>query len=167
MCHHCRYELERGLLDGSVAVADLPRLWNERMASYLGCTPADDAEGVLQVRHVWVSSEERTSLRWQANPGLTKITPQQAGAPLGFCLQALGVRVPFSLYIYHITLVSSEPLFQAVRTLSKELAQPIYVWAGCALECWSYGLLPDLLLGCADQGVAASKPAFANLALLC
>ena len=50
-----RYELERGLLDGSVAVADLPRLWNERMASYLGCMPADDAEGVLQVRCVWVA----------------------------------------------------------------------------------------------------------------
>lgn len=56
MCDWCRYELERGLLDGSVAVADLPRLWNERMAAYLGCTPADDAEGVLQVRaHIWVA----------------------------------------------------------------------------------------------------------------
>ena len=49
LCNRCRYELERGLLDGSVAVADLPRLWNEKMGSYLGCTPADDAEGVLQV----------------------------------------------------------------------------------------------------------------------
>ena len=55
-----RYELERGLLDGSVAVADLPRLWNERMASYLGCTPADDAEGVLQVcPYVWVAITKR------------------------------------------------------------------------------------------------------------
>lgn len=27
---------------------DLPRIWNERMASYLGCTPKDDAQGVLQ-----------------------------------------------------------------------------------------------------------------------
>ena len=28
---------------------DLPRIWNERMTSYLGCTPKDDAQGVLQV----------------------------------------------------------------------------------------------------------------------
>ena len=27
---------------------DLPRIWNERMTSYLGCTPKDDAQGVLQ-----------------------------------------------------------------------------------------------------------------------
>jgi len=47
-----RYELERGLLEGSVAVADLPRLWNEKMAAYLGCTPEDDGEGVLQARPV-------------------------------------------------------------------------------------------------------------------
>ena len=52
MRDRCRYELERGLLGGSVAVADLPRLWNEKMASYLGCTPADDGEGVLQVRRI-------------------------------------------------------------------------------------------------------------------
>jgi len=55
------------LLDGSVAVADLPRLWNEKMTEYLGCTPADDAEGVLQacrctsahVRICWISASAR------------------------------------------------------------------------------------------------------------
>ena len=46
-----RYELETGLMDGSVKVADLPRLWNERMQAYLGCTPKDDAQGVLQDVH--------------------------------------------------------------------------------------------------------------------
>ena len=46
-----RYELEKGLMDGSVAVADLPALWNERMSAYLGCTPKDDAQGVLQDVH--------------------------------------------------------------------------------------------------------------------
>ncbi|KAK9833280.1 hypothetical protein WJX81_002396 [Elliptochloris bilobata] len=46
-----RYELERGLVDGSVAVVDLPRLWNQKMTDYLGCTPADDGEGVLQDVH--------------------------------------------------------------------------------------------------------------------
>ena len=46
-----RYELEKGLVEGSTKVADLPRLWNERMTSFLGCTPKDDAEGVLQDVH--------------------------------------------------------------------------------------------------------------------
>ncbi|KAK9815482.1 hypothetical protein WJX72_004432 [[Myrmecia] bisecta] len=45
------YELEKGLLDGSVAVSDLPRLWNEKMQSYLGTTPKDDAQGCLQDVH--------------------------------------------------------------------------------------------------------------------
>lgn len=39
-----RYELERGLLDGTIEVDDIPRLWNERMEAYLGCTPPDDAQ---------------------------------------------------------------------------------------------------------------------------
>ena len=43
-----RYELEKELMEGSVKVNDLPRIWNERMAAYLGCTPKDDAQGVLQ-----------------------------------------------------------------------------------------------------------------------
>ncbi|BDA49961.1 Thermostable carboxypeptidase 1 [Coccomyxa sp. Obi] len=46
-----RYELEKELVEGSVKVEQLPKLWNERMASYLGCTPADDAQGVLQDVH--------------------------------------------------------------------------------------------------------------------
>lgn len=50
-CQPRRYELEKGLVEGSVQVADLPRLWNERMTSFLGCTPKDDAQGVLQDVH--------------------------------------------------------------------------------------------------------------------
>lgn len=46
-----RYELERGLMDGSVEVEDLPRLWNEKMEKYLGCVPPNDAQGVLQDVH--------------------------------------------------------------------------------------------------------------------
>ena len=45
----CRYELERQLLDGKVTVSELPALWNERMTEYLGCSPKNDAEGILQV----------------------------------------------------------------------------------------------------------------------
>ena len=43
-----RYELEKELMEGSVKVDDLPEIWKERMAAYLGCTPKDDAQGVLQ-----------------------------------------------------------------------------------------------------------------------
>ena len=46
-----RFELERGLIDGSVAVNDLPTLWNEAMDDYLGVTPDTDANGVLQDVH--------------------------------------------------------------------------------------------------------------------
>lgn len=46
-----RTELEMALLDGSVAVADLPGAWNAKMQNYLGLTPPDDAAGVLQDIH--------------------------------------------------------------------------------------------------------------------
>jgi len=46
-----RFELETGLLNGSLRVADLAALWNERMEAYLGVTPPNDAVGVLQDVH--------------------------------------------------------------------------------------------------------------------
>lgn len=46
-----RLELEIGLMDGSVQVADLPGLWNKKMQEYLGVTPPNDREGVLQDVH--------------------------------------------------------------------------------------------------------------------
>ncbi len=46
-----RFELEEGLINGRIAVNDLPQLWNEAMDRYLGVTPADDAHGVLQDVH--------------------------------------------------------------------------------------------------------------------
>jgi carboxypeptidase Taq len=46
-----RVELEIAMLDGSVAIKDLPGLWNARMEEYLGLTPHDDAHGVLQDIH--------------------------------------------------------------------------------------------------------------------
>lgn len=50
----CRYELEKELMEGTVSVAELPQIWNERMTSYLGCTPKDDAQGVLQASSSFV-----------------------------------------------------------------------------------------------------------------
>jgi carboxypeptidase Taq len=46
-----RFELEQELIEGSVAVADLPRVWDERMDEYLGVEVPDDARGVLQDVH--------------------------------------------------------------------------------------------------------------------
>ena len=46
-----RFELERKLLEGSLAVDDLPEAWNAAMHDYLGITPPNDAEGVLQDMH--------------------------------------------------------------------------------------------------------------------
>jgi carboxypeptidase Taq len=46
-----RFELELALIDGDLAVADLPMAWNERMQSYLGLDVPDHAHGVLQDIH--------------------------------------------------------------------------------------------------------------------
>ena len=46
-----RFELECDLIEGRVAVAELPEVWNERMEQYLGIRPPDDARGVLQDTH--------------------------------------------------------------------------------------------------------------------
>jgi carboxypeptidase Taq len=46
-----RLEIEIALMEGSLAVKDLPEAWNSRMQEYLGITPPDDAQGVLQDVH--------------------------------------------------------------------------------------------------------------------
>jgi carboxypeptidase Taq len=46
-----RLELEIALMEGTVAVKDLPEAWNSRMRDYLGLTPPTDALGVLQDVH--------------------------------------------------------------------------------------------------------------------
>ena len=46
-----RFELEQALLSGDLPVADLPAAWNAKYQQYLGITPANDAEGVLQDIH--------------------------------------------------------------------------------------------------------------------
>lgn len=49
-----RYELEKGLIEGSIQVDELPSLWNLKMKEYLGIEPKTDSEGVLQDVH-WSS----------------------------------------------------------------------------------------------------------------
>lgn len=46
-----RYEIEKGLIGGQLRVADLPEIWREKMRDYLGITPDNDADGVLQDVH--------------------------------------------------------------------------------------------------------------------
>lgn len=46
-----RFELERALISRQLKVAELPTAWNEKSREYLGFTPTNDAEGVLQDIH--------------------------------------------------------------------------------------------------------------------
>jgi carboxypeptidase Taq len=46
-----RFDLENAMLEQKVKIADLPDAWNAKMEEYLGLTPPDDAQGVLQDIH--------------------------------------------------------------------------------------------------------------------
>ena len=46
-----RFELEQDLIEGRLAIADLPEAWNAKMRDYLGVEVPDDAHGVLQDVH--------------------------------------------------------------------------------------------------------------------
>lgn len=46
-----RYEIEKALFADEVDVDKLPELWNKKYKEYLGLTPANDAEGILQDIH--------------------------------------------------------------------------------------------------------------------
>jgi carboxypeptidase Taq len=49
-----RYELEKALINGDVAIESLPGRWNAKYREYLGIEPTSDSEGVLQDIH-WSS----------------------------------------------------------------------------------------------------------------
>ena len=46
-----RFEIELGLIEGSLQVKDIPEIWREKMKSYLGISPSTDREGCLQDIH--------------------------------------------------------------------------------------------------------------------
>lgn len=46
-----RFDLERRMLRGEIAVRDVPAAWNDAFKSLLGITPSSDAEGCLQDIH--------------------------------------------------------------------------------------------------------------------
>ena len=46
-----RYEIECGLIDGTIQVEEVPSIWNSKMQQYLGVVPPNDAAGCLQDIH--------------------------------------------------------------------------------------------------------------------
>jgi carboxypeptidase Taq len=46
-----RFEIERDLVHGNLDVSEVPAVWNEMMAEYLGVRPEGDEEGCLQDIH--------------------------------------------------------------------------------------------------------------------
>jgi carboxypeptidase Taq len=46
-----RFDLELEMLEGKLAVRDLPQAWNERFRTDLGIVPTSDSEGVMQDVH--------------------------------------------------------------------------------------------------------------------
>ena len=46
-----RYELEKEIFSGEISVEELPKRWKEKYKAYLGISPENDKEGVLQDVH--------------------------------------------------------------------------------------------------------------------
>lgn len=46
-----RFELEEALISGKIKARDLPAIWQDRMKKYLGISPRNDSDGVLQDVH--------------------------------------------------------------------------------------------------------------------
>lgn len=46
-----RFEIEKELIEGSIEVKDLPKIWNAKMKEYLGLKISKDSQGVLQDVH--------------------------------------------------------------------------------------------------------------------
>jgi len=49
-----RFELERDLFADKLTIDELPQVWNQKYADYLGVKVANDSEGVMQDTH-WAS----------------------------------------------------------------------------------------------------------------
>lgn len=46
-----RYEIEKGMIEGSMPVKDLSKIWNDKFEQMFGIRPRNDREGVLQDIH--------------------------------------------------------------------------------------------------------------------
>lgn len=49
-----RFEMEKAMVNGEVAIETLPRMWNQKYKDYLGIEPPTDSDGILQDIH-WTS----------------------------------------------------------------------------------------------------------------
>ena len=46
-----RYEIEKLFIENEIDIEELPRIWNKKYKEYLGITPENDSEGILQDIH--------------------------------------------------------------------------------------------------------------------
>lgn len=46
-----RYEIEREICEGKIRIEEIPKVWNKKYKEYLGVSPRNDVEGVLQDVH--------------------------------------------------------------------------------------------------------------------
>ncbi len=46
-----RFEMEQLLLNGDITVDEAPKVWNDKYEKYLGVTPPNDADGIMQDVH--------------------------------------------------------------------------------------------------------------------
>ena len=97
-----RYRLERAILGGDLALADLPGAWNDGMKELLGIVPPNDAVGCLQDIHwpdgAWgyfptytlgaLAAAQLFAAARTANPGLMAAIGQGDFAPLLSWLRA-------------------------------------------------------------------------------
>ena len=141
-----RFDLERAMLRGDLAVADLPGAWNERVQRDLGLDVPDDRRGCLQDIHwalgtvayfpTYTLGNLYASQFWEAVraelPDLDgQIAHGEFGALLGWLrekIHARGRRVPASELCSELTgkPLSHEPL---MRHLKSKL-RPIYGMTG-------------------------------------
>lgn len=46
-----RYEIEKMIFEDKISISELPEVWNKKMEEYLGISPTNDSEGVMQDVH--------------------------------------------------------------------------------------------------------------------
>lgn len=46
-----RFEIEKEIFEKDISIKELPKLWNDKYQKYLGITPNDYADGILQDVH--------------------------------------------------------------------------------------------------------------------
>ena len=123
-----RYELEKEMVNGEVAVESLPGLWNAKYKEYLGIEPPSDTEGVLQDIH-WsggfgyfptytlgnlYAAQIYATLRKE----FTDFDGRLASGDTGFILRWLGDH----MYVYGATYQSED----LMRRLTGEAPNPAY-----------------------------------------